>query len=154
MENFINTFSQYPRTVRTAFITFVAAWCWHYFSLYMYFLKGEVPIEQIAIGLMLFISLVLFKKWGRILSIVFNSLAIIWYLWLTSQFMFADKQSLITVAMVNVVLFGLSALYLFHKNTAAFFKLMAEKKEKEKAQEIEEHVKNSALLRKRKKKDK
>lgn len=149
MVGIIEEFNQFPRSVRAVFQTFVIAWGWHYFSLYQYFLKGDVPIEQIAIGVMLFISLVMFKKWGRVLSMIFNFLAVIWYLRLAVLFYYGDKNHLIYVAAVNVFLFGVSTYFLLTKDTADFFKLKTDEKDKERAKEIEQHTKKIEQAKKK-----
>jgi hypothetical protein len=152
MSTFLQDYSHYPKTVRAAFLWFFAAWIWHYFSLYMFFLKGEVPIEQIAIGIMLFISLVLFKKWGRVLSMIFNFLAIIWFLWLSVHFYYAARYQLIWIATVNVTLFAISSYFLFNRTTKAYFIKMTEEKEKEKMLEIETRTKALDQFKKNRKK--
>ena len=118
----VEMFKTYPGSVRNALIFLFSGWIWHYVSLYRYFFHGDLPANQIVIGVSLCYFVFRIKNWARILCIVCNILIIAMYLSVGFSFMAGGKIHFAVVSGINVVLFSLASFYLFTGATARYFK--------------------------------
>ena len=122
MVQVIEVFKGYPASVRNAIMFLCFSWLWHYVSLYRYFFHGDLPFNQIVIGVSICYFVFRIKNWARVLCIVCNILIIVMYLSLTFSFMTAAKTHFAAISGINVLLFSMATYYLFVGESSRFFK--------------------------------
>ena len=122
MVQVIEEYKSFPNSVRNAILFLFAGWVWHYISLYRYFFRGEVPFNQIVIGLSICYFVFRIKSWARVLCIVCNILIVVMYLSVFLSFLAAGKTHYAAVSGINVVLFSLASYFLFVGESSRFFK--------------------------------
>ncbi len=144
MKIYLEQFTSYPSAVRSAIMFQIAAWLWHYISLYTNLLKGEIPFSHIVIGVFLCYKLLQIRNWARKLCLCFNPPIILLYSAFTVLF-FGGSVKISAICFLNVVFFSLATYYLVVKETAEFYKKEQEKDEvlKKAQKDLEEARSNS-----------
>ncbi len=115
-----------PASVQRSFIFVLVAWAAHYMTAYLYILKEELPYPHLVIAMMLFMGLILVKKWGRFICVFFTGWAIIWYVYFVVSFYAAKRFDIVGILLVNIFLFATSIYYLMKKDTISYFKARAD----------------------------
>ena len=117
-------FKAFPTSVKKAFIFLVVGWVWHFFSLYQYLYPGEIQTRQIISCLVICILTARILNWARALCILCNILIIVIYLFIAVSYCLSSKIQpvLITVTLINIVLFSLSTYFFLLKESSTFFK--------------------------------
>jgi len=130
MQEFIEKFKSYPASVKNAFIYQVIAWIWWFIYCYTIYSKGKVPVAHVFSGIAICYFIISLKPWGRILAITCNLLFIIVLLQVSyTLYMYGSINTTFVFVTTDIVLFAISAYYLFKKETAVFFKAMNPKPE-------------------------
>jgi hypothetical protein len=122
MVHVLDDFKAFPNSVRNGLLFLVIGWIWHYFSLYRYFFNGNIPFNQIVIGVSICYFVFRIKNWARVLCLVSNSLIILMYLSVTYSFFVMGKPHLGVVSGLNVILFSIATYFLAIGESSGFFK--------------------------------
>ena len=126
--NTLAEFRESPPSVKNGLTILVLAWVWHFITLYRFFLNGQVPGNQIVIGLFVCVFVFLLKNWARVLCIVCNILIILMYLFVGASFYSSGKVYYGLLALMNVSLFSLATYFLAIGSSSAFYKSKMPKK--------------------------
>lgn len=118
----IADFKESPPSVKNGLTVLVLAWIWHFISLYRFFLNGQIPSNQIVIGLLVCVFVFLMKNWARVLCIVCNILIVFMYLFVGASFYGSGKIYFGVIALMNVALFALATYFLMLGSTSAYYK--------------------------------
>ncbi len=137
----IADFKESPPSVKNGLTVLVLAWVWHFISLYRFFLNGQVPGNQIVIGLLVCFFVFLMKNWARVLCIVCNILIIFMYLFVGASFYDGGKIYLGVAALMNTALFSLATYFLMLGSSSAYFKSKLPKKEESSNNDSEKKMK-------------
>jgi hypothetical protein len=121
-EKALAEFKESPPSVKNGFTVLVLAWMWHFITLYRFFLNGQIPGNQIIIGLLVCVFVFLLKNWARVLCLVCNILIILMYLFVGASFYDSGKIYFGLIALMNVALFSLASYFLLLGSSAAFYK--------------------------------
>ena len=127
--NTLAEFRESPPSVKNGLTILVLAWVWHFITLYRFFLNGQVPGNQIVIGLFVCVFVFLLKNWARVLCIVCNILIILMYLFVGASFYSSGKVYFGLIALMNVSLFSLATYFLAIGSSSSFYKSKMPKKE-------------------------
>lgn len=122
MNPVIAYFEPFPDSAKNGIIALLAAWIFFLFSLYQFYLKGEMPSRILIIAAAACFVVVKGYNWGRILCTLSNAMIILWCLVFTAVFMERGAGAETAVSMLNVVLFSASTYYLWTRDSRAFFK--------------------------------
>ncbi len=122
ISNAIADFKESPSSVKNGLTVLLLAWVWHFISLYRFFLNGQIPGNQIVIGLLVCLFVFLIKNWARVLCIVCNILIVFMYLFVGASFYSGGKIYFGLIALMNVALFSLATYFLMLGSTSAFYK--------------------------------
>jgi len=125
----IADYKESPPSVKNGLTVLMLAWVWHFISLYHFFLNGQIPGNQIVIGLLVCFLVFLMKNWARVLCIVCNILIVFMYLFVGASFYGGGKIYFGVVALMNVALFSLATYFLMLGSSATYFKSKMPKKE-------------------------
>jgi len=138
MAEAIADFKESPQSVKNGLTVLVLAWLWHFITLYRFFLHGQIPGNQIVIGLLVCLFVFLMKNWARVLCIVCNILIVFMYLFVGASFYANGKIYFGVIALMNVALFSLATYFLMMGSSAAYYKSKMPKKEEAPANDSEE----------------
>jgi magnesium-transporting ATPase (P-type) len=138
MAGAIADFKESPRSVKNGLTVLVLAWLWHFITLYRFFLSGQIPGNQIVIGILICFFVFLMKNWARVLCIVCNILIVFMYLFVGSSFYESGKIYFGVIALMNVALFSLASYFLLLGTSAAYYKSKMPKKEETPVNDSEE----------------
>jgi hypothetical protein len=118
----IAEFRESPASVKNGLTILIMAWVWHFITLYRFFLNGQIPGNQIVIGLFVCLFVFLLKNWARVLCIVCNILIIFMYIFVGASFYSSGKTYFGLIALMNVALFSLATYFLAISSSSAFYK--------------------------------
>ena len=118
----VANFKSSPQSVKNGFTVLVLAWAWHFITLYSFFLHGQIPGNQIVIGLLVCLFVFLIKNWARVLCVVCNILIICMYLFVGASFYTTGEIFFGLIALMNVALFSLATYFLMMGSSAAYYK--------------------------------
>jgi len=118
----ITEFKESPPSVKNGLTVLIMAWLWHFITLYRFFLNGQIPRNQIVIGLFICLFVFLLKNWARVLCIVCNILIIFMYLFVGASFYSGGKVYFGLIALLNVALFSIATYFLAIGSSASFYK--------------------------------
>lgn len=126
MVDFWTTFAGLPASVRRANLFLWTSWTSHCYFVYFLFSgqTTEFPtnlfLQQIAIGMTLWVFVFMVKRWARIMGMLFNVAAIGLYV-LVAILFYTSRPSITFYAILNIGLFCASIYYLLIPRTARFF---------------------------------
>jgi peptidoglycan/LPS O-acetylase OafA/YrhL len=126
MADFWTAFAGFPASVRRANMLLWTSWTSHFFFVYLLFggQTTEFPttlfLQQIAIGMILWVFVFKVKRWARILGMLFNVAAIGLYV-LVAMLFYPSRPSITIYAIVNIGLFCACIYLLIIPQTARFF---------------------------------
>ena len=115
-------YKESPPSVKNGLTILILAWIWHFITLYRFFMNGQIPTNQIVIGLLVCISVFLMKNWARVLCVVCNILIVFMYLFVGASFYANGKIYFGVIALMNVALFSLATYFLMLGSSSAYYK--------------------------------
>jgi hypothetical protein len=113
-------FKSFPKSVRYGIILLVAGWLWNYLSLYLFF-EGNVPWQQIVLGVTICFFVFKIKKWARVLCFLGNSFIILQYMVASWGFYGQGQMQNFAISMLNIIVFAAASYFLAIKETSRFF---------------------------------
>lgn len=118
----IETFKNYPASVRNGILYLFSAWIWHYICLYLYFTPGRISLDQLALGLGTCFLVFQIKNWARIITLYGNIIIVAFYLLCALNYMIKGDSAIVMSAALNVVLFSFASYFLFVRESSRFFR--------------------------------
>ncbi|MFH1983660.1 MAG: hypothetical protein ABIL58_17595 [Pseudomonadota bacterium] len=122
MNAFWAHFQSFPSSAKNGIILLIAAWSWLFFSINRFFLPGELPERVLAAGIMACIIIFKVRSWARVLCILGNALAILAHIQFAYHFFMVGDSVKAFAAVITIVLFSASTIYLGVPQTAGFYK--------------------------------
>lgn len=115
-------FEKIPGSVKSGVGLLLAGWLWLLYSVYYYYDKTFLMRFFIG-GVVVFVCVLQFKKWARILALLCNTMTILYCAFFAAAFHMSGSDSQLVVAsVINVLLFSSSSYFLLLKSSADFFR--------------------------------
>ena len=111
-----------PVNVKNGVGLLFVGWVWFLYSIYSYYGKNYLTRFLIS-GVVLFVCVLQFKKWARILALLCNTLTILYCFVFIALFHLSGSNPYAVVASaINVLLFAFSSYFFLQKTSVDFFK--------------------------------
>lgn len=117
----IEELKEAPTSVKRGIILLFAGWAFFWFTVYFYYAKEFFNRFFIG-GLLVLFCILLVKNWARMLAILSNAMVVVCCAFFGALFYEGGYYPVALISAVNVVLFALSAYFLFIKSSGDFFK--------------------------------
>ena len=115
-------FQSFPSSAKNGIILLIAAWSWLLFTIYRYFLPGEIPDRVLVAGIMACTLIFKVRSWARVLCILGSVLAILVHIQFAMHFFMVGDTLKGMVAVITIALFSASTIYLAIPQTARYYK--------------------------------
>lgn len=111
-----------PVNVKNGVGLLFVGWVWFLYSIYFYYDKNYLTRFFIG-GIVLFMCVLQFKKWARILALFCNIMTIVYCFAFTVLFHLSGSNPYaVVVSTINVLLFAFSSYFFLQKASVDFFK--------------------------------
>jgi hypothetical protein len=117
----ISKLKDMPRTAQRAVGFMLGGWVWLIISVYWVFDPSSV-LKFLISGAIICWFLLSLRNWARMLGLFCACTVILYCGVFGTLFFLAGQIQSAVIALINVILFGVSGYYLLAKSTAAFFK--------------------------------
>jgi hypothetical protein len=116
------TLASIPGSVRNGIIFLVAGWISLLAALYQFEIQEYFTRFLIA-GVLVCFFMIRLKSWARMLCLLSNAMAVIYFGMFSAIFFYSGSQPLTAgISLLTALLFGLSSYFLLRKPTRIFFK--------------------------------
>lgn len=110
-----------PGDVKNGVGLLLVGWVWFLYSIYSYYGKNYLTRFFIG-GVVLFVCVLQFKKWARMLALFCNIMTILYCFAFTVLFHLSGSDPYAVVASaINVLLFAFSSYFFLQKASTEFF---------------------------------
>jgi hypothetical protein len=125
-------FAELPNSVKMALLTLLASWLGHFLFLFFVFstqLSQNMLIQHSGLALLSLFILAKLKNWARIICLTGNCIVLLFYLQILLLGITTAGLGMVVIslALLNLVLFGLTSFLLLTPEASVFFKQQSAK---------------------------